>query len=65
MKKLWRFALLLLLAELLFFFAIGLRIRSRFEAQRRHLGALPAPLPLDVGDSAATVLDAREHEEQV
>jgi hypothetical protein len=65
MRRLGRFVLWLLLAELLFFFAIGWRVRSRLERQQRYLGALPAALPGDVVDARAPVLDAREHEQQI
>ncbi|MBM4383870.1 MAG: hypothetical protein FJ091_10935 [Deltaproteobacteria bacterium] len=60
MKKLWRRAgklvLLLLLAELLFFFMLGTRIRELFEGPREVLGAVDPrdPAQSDPNASADT-----------
>ena len=47
--------------------AIGTWIRLRMERPRTYIGALPAvaPLPGDVVDARAAVLDTRHHEQQI
>lgn len=65
MKRLGRFVLILLALELVLAFWLGSRLRARFEAPMRIIGALAAPLPLDVGQLRSPVLDAGEHEQQV
>jgi hypothetical protein len=40
-KRAGRIVLFLLLAELVFFFVLGLRIRKRFERPREILGSAP------------------------
>lgn len=56
-----------MLLSLLLGLAIGTWLRLRLERPVRYIGAeLPLPpLPLDVGDAGAPVLDPRHHEEQV
>ena len=58
-----------LLCSLAAGFVLGTCLRQRAERPTVYIGsargALAAPLPLDVGESGAAVLDAREHEEQV
>lgn len=51
-------------------FAVGLVagtwLRCRMERRPAYIGQLSLPaFPLDVADSGAMILDAREHEEQV
>ena len=74
MRWLRRFFLALLLSMLVGL-AIGTWLRLRMERPVRYIGAsLPcaglgiatlAPLPCDVGDAGAVVLDPGHHEEQV
>ena len=42
MKRFGRFLLILLALELIFFFALGLRVRSQLEQQPRYIGGAPA-----------------------
>jgi hypothetical protein len=42
-KRAGKLVLLLLLAELLFFFVLGTRIRSWFDGPREVIGMAPAP----------------------
>lgn len=64
-KRLGKFFLILLAIELMLAFWLGHRIRARFEAPVRIIGALTAPLPLDIGDPRPPVLDPREYEQQI
>ena len=73
--RLLRTLLLALLLSLLLGLTIGTLLRLRLERPVRYIGAaLPlappaldavAPLPFDVPDAGAAVLDPRHHEEQV
>lgn len=53
-----------LLVSLAAGFAFGTCLRQRAERPRTYIGLAP-PLPLDVRDAGAAVLDARRDEEQV
>jgi hypothetical protein len=65
--KLVRTFLIALGLSLLFGLTVGTLLRLRLERPTYYLGARLrlAPLPLDVGDSRACILDPRQHEEQV
>jgi hypothetical protein len=57
--------LLALLVSLLLGLAIGTLLRLRLEQGVYYIGSAAAPEPLDVGDTGASILDARHHEEQI
>lgn len=67
MKRLGRWVLILLALELVLAFWLGDRIRARFEAPVRIIGAVRlAPAgPLHVGQVGAPVLDAGHHEQEI
>jgi len=63
--KLLRFVLIALGLSLLAGFLIGTAIRMRAERPERYIGSAVPAHPLDVGDARATVLEARQDEQQV
>jgi hypothetical protein len=63
--KLLKGVLLALLFSLLVGLAIGAALRMRLERPTPYIGSAFAPDPFDVGDTRASVLDTRHHEEQV
>lgn len=65
MKRFGRWLLILLALELVLAFWLGSRMRARFEAPVRIIGALAPPLPTHIGNTLPMVLDPSEHEEQI
>ncbi len=65
MKRFGRWLLILLALELVLAFWLGSRMRARFEAPVRIIGALAPSFPIHVGNSGPMVLDPGEHEEQI
>ena len=63
--KLLRGVLLALLVSLLVGIAIGTALRLRLERPIHYIGSAIAPHPFDVGDTRASVLHPRHHEEQI
>ena len=63
--KLGRAVFLALLGALLVAFAIGTVLWMRLEHNVHYIGSAIAPDPFDVGDSGASVIGARHHEEQI
>jgi hypothetical protein len=63
--KLLKGVLLALLLSLALGLAIGTALRLRLEQSVYYLGSATAPDPLDVGDTRASILDTRHHEEQI
>ena len=63
--KLLRAVFLALLGSLLVGFAIGTVLRMHLEREVHYIGSAGAPDPFNVGESSASVLGARHHEEQV
>jgi len=64
-KRFGRWLLILLALELVLAYWLGSRIRTRFEAPTRIIGALAPTFPLHIGDLGPMVLDPGEHEEQI